>query len=193
MLFVKDMLFLDGAMAVMAPDVDVLGEIVKVVMYFHVQPRRAHRPGDGPGSRAPSRPSTSPASGPRSAITEPVDHLTYRELQGDAASSSESALEQRQRGDGAADVSDGVSRLGRCYADALDGASDGEVEHSARGRPGPRLAVGLVLGDVLDLLGGRGGTRRATAVTLHAVAGGDIGDADLTGVDVRCRNPRCRR
>jgi len=35
MLFVKDLLFLDGAMAIMAPDVDLLGEIMKVVIYFH--------------------------------------------------------------------------------------------------------------------------------------------------------------
>ena len=39
MLYVKDMLFLDGALAVMAPNVDVIGEIVKVVMYFHERPR----------------------------------------------------------------------------------------------------------------------------------------------------------
>ena len=36
MLFVKDLLFFDGAMALMAPDVDLLAEIMKVVMYFHV-------------------------------------------------------------------------------------------------------------------------------------------------------------
>ncbi len=35
MLFVKDMLFLDGAMALMAPDIDILGEIVNIVVYFH--------------------------------------------------------------------------------------------------------------------------------------------------------------
>jgi ubiquinone biosynthesis protein len=36
MLFVKDLLFFDGAMSLMAPDVDLLGEIMKVVMYFHL-------------------------------------------------------------------------------------------------------------------------------------------------------------
>jgi ubiquinone biosynthesis protein len=36
MLFVKDLLFFDGAMALMAPDVDLLAEIMKVVMHFHV-------------------------------------------------------------------------------------------------------------------------------------------------------------
>jgi ubiquinone biosynthesis protein len=34
MLFVKDILFLNGAMATMAPDVDILGEILTVVTYF---------------------------------------------------------------------------------------------------------------------------------------------------------------
>ncbi len=35
MLFVKDILFLNGAMATMAPDVDILGEILAVVTYFN--------------------------------------------------------------------------------------------------------------------------------------------------------------
>jgi ubiquinone biosynthesis protein len=35
MLFVKDMLFLNGAMADMAPDVDILNEILEVVGYFN--------------------------------------------------------------------------------------------------------------------------------------------------------------
>ncbi|MDA8266890.1 MAG: AarF/UbiB family protein [Actinomycetota bacterium] len=35
MLFVKDMLFLDGALAVMAPDLDILAEIASLVTYFH--------------------------------------------------------------------------------------------------------------------------------------------------------------
>ena len=39
MLFVKDILFLDGAMALMAPDVDLLGEIMNVVMLFPRTPR----------------------------------------------------------------------------------------------------------------------------------------------------------
>jgi ubiquinone biosynthesis protein len=34
MLFVKDILFLNGAMATMAPDVDILGEVLAVVTYF---------------------------------------------------------------------------------------------------------------------------------------------------------------
>lgn len=35
MLFVKDLLFLDGSMAIMAPDVDLLAEIMRVAFYFH--------------------------------------------------------------------------------------------------------------------------------------------------------------
>jgi ubiquinone biosynthesis protein len=35
MLFIKDILFLNGAMATMAPDVDILGEILAVVTYFN--------------------------------------------------------------------------------------------------------------------------------------------------------------
>ncbi len=35
MLFVKDLLFLDGALAVMAPELDILGEIAALVAWFH--------------------------------------------------------------------------------------------------------------------------------------------------------------
>ena len=62
MLFVKDILFLNGAMATMAPDVDILGEILAVVTYFTERHGeriarevgvgcwpRAHRPGRLPG------------------------------------------------------------------------------------------------------------------------------------------------
>jgi len=34
-LFVKDLLFLDGALSVMAPDLDILSEITSLVTYFH--------------------------------------------------------------------------------------------------------------------------------------------------------------
>jgi ubiquinone biosynthesis protein len=34
MLFVKDLLFLDGALATLAPDVDLLGEVVSISAYF---------------------------------------------------------------------------------------------------------------------------------------------------------------
>ncbi|HUC35740.1 MAG TPA: AarF/UbiB family protein [Acidimicrobiales bacterium] len=80
MLFVKDMLFLDGAMATMAPSVDVLGEIVKILTYFQVHhgERIARELGLVPG--------TLPAvemAGIRASfgLGEDVDHLTHRELQ----------------------------------------------------------------------------------------------------------------
>jgi len=95
MLFVKDMVFLDGAMASMAPTVDVLAEIVAVVMYFHVHhgERIAREMGLADG--------TVPAvdiDGIRASfgITEPVDHLTYRELQ-ERRDVIRHRMEQRQR------------------------------------------------------------------------------------------------
>ena len=57
MLFVKDILFLNGAMATMAPDVDILGEILAVVSYFteHHGERIAREVGRRAG-REPDRP-----------------------------------------------------------------------------------------------------------------------------------------
>ena len=95
MLFVKDMVFLDGAMASMAPTVDVLAEIVAVVMYFHVKhgERIAREMGLADGAV--------PAidiDGIRASfgITEPVDHLTYRELQ-ERRELIRRRMEQRQK------------------------------------------------------------------------------------------------
>jgi len=79
MLFVKNMLFLNGAMATMAPDVDILGEIMAVVTYFteHHGERIAREVGfevttdsiDLDGYRA--------AMG----FTEEADAITFRDLQ----------------------------------------------------------------------------------------------------------------
>jgi ubiquinone biosynthesis protein len=95
MLFVKDMVFLDGAMAQMAPNVDVLAEIVAVVMYFHVKhgERIAREMGLADGAV--------PAidmDGIRASfgITEPVDSLTYRELQ-ERRELIRKRMEQRQK------------------------------------------------------------------------------------------------
>jgi ubiquinone biosynthesis protein len=95
MLYVKDMVFLDGAMAQMAPHVDVLAEIVAVVMYFHVHhgERIAREMGLADGA-VPAL----DIDGIRASfgITEPVDHLTYRELQ-DRRELIRRRMEQRQR------------------------------------------------------------------------------------------------
>ncbi|HTZ08628.1 MAG TPA: AarF/UbiB family protein [Acidimicrobiales bacterium] len=80
MLYVKDMLFLDGALAVMAPNVDVIGEIVQVVLYFH------ERHGDRIAREMGVEPGTIPGpdvAGIRASlgVGDDVDALTYRQLQ----------------------------------------------------------------------------------------------------------------
>jgi ubiquinone biosynthesis protein len=80
MLYVKDMLFLDGALAVMAPDVDMIAEIVSIVMHFY------ERHGTRIAKEMGMDPSLLPEidlEGIRASfgITEPVERLTYRELQ----------------------------------------------------------------------------------------------------------------
>ena len=80
MLFVKDMLFLDGAMATMAPNVDVLAEIVKIFTYFQV------RHGDRIARELGLAPEAVPAvevAGIRASfgLSEDVQSITYRELQ----------------------------------------------------------------------------------------------------------------
>ena len=105
MLYVKDMLFLDGALAVMAPDVDMIAEIVSIVMHFY----------ERHGTRIAQEMGMDPASLPEIdlegirasfGVTEPVERLTYRELQ-DRRELIRKRLEQhnrnrrgRHRGDG---------------------------------------------------------------------------------------------
>ena len=67
MLFIKDLLFLDGALATLAPDVDLFQEITDVASYFATRygERIARRSGSIPGSRrwiskASKHPSASP-------------------------------------------------------------------------------------------------------------------------------------
>ena len=79
MLFVKNMLFLNGAMAAMAPDVDILGEIMAVVTYFteHHGERIAREVGFEVTS------ATIDLDGYRAAMgfTEETDAITFRDLQ----------------------------------------------------------------------------------------------------------------
>jgi ubiquinone biosynthesis protein len=79
MLFVKNMLFLNGAMATMAPDVDILGEIVAIVTYFteHHGERIAREVGFEVNS------DTIDLDGYRAAMgfTEADDAITFRDLQ----------------------------------------------------------------------------------------------------------------
>ena len=80
MLYVKNMVFLDGAIARLAPDLDILAEIANISMLF------AQRHGERIADRARHRPrhvssSTSTASRRASASTPTSTRLTYRELQ----------------------------------------------------------------------------------------------------------------
>jgi ubiquinone biosynthesis protein len=80
MLFVKDMLFVDGALATMAPDVDLFSEVMQIATYFTV------RHGGQIASEIGVDPRTNPVDmdGLRAAVGVPadVDRLSYRELQG---------------------------------------------------------------------------------------------------------------
>jgi ubiquinone biosynthesis protein len=79
MLFVKNLLFLNGSMAIMAPDVDILGEVMAIVTYFsqhhgeriarEMGVRLADIPVDLDGYRA--------AMG----YADATDRITFRELQ----------------------------------------------------------------------------------------------------------------
>ncbi len=94
MLFVKDMLFLDGAMALMAPDVDILAEIVAIVMYFH------ENHGERIARDMGLEPAPAPAidlDGVRASfgLTGPVERFTYRELR-ERRELIRHRLEQRQ-------------------------------------------------------------------------------------------------
>jgi len=79
MLFVKNMLFLNGAMATMAPDVDILGEIVAIVTYFTA--RHGERIAREVGFEVSS--DTIDLDGYRAAMgfTEETDAITFRDLQ----------------------------------------------------------------------------------------------------------------
>jgi ubiquinone biosynthesis protein len=79
MLFVKDILFLNGAMATMAPDVDILGEILAVVSYF------TERHGEQIAREVGVELVASPIDldGYRAALgfAEETDAITFRDLQ----------------------------------------------------------------------------------------------------------------
>ena len=79
MLFGKNLLFLNGAMATMAPDVDILGEVVAITTYF--ADRHGERIAQELGRT--DLPAAVDLDGVRAAlgIAEPVESITYRELQ----------------------------------------------------------------------------------------------------------------
>ena len=81
MLYVKDMLFLDGALALMAPDIDLIAEIVSIVMHFHERHGERIAREIGMTSRQEIPDLDLDAIRASFGVTEPVEALTYRELQ----------------------------------------------------------------------------------------------------------------
>jgi ubiquinone biosynthesis protein len=79
MLFVKDLLFLDSALATLAPDVDLFSEITSVAMYFATRygERIAHDVGIDPRTQAVDLEGVKASFG----LTNDIDKLTYRDLQ----------------------------------------------------------------------------------------------------------------
>jgi ubiquinone biosynthesis protein len=79
MLFVKNLLFLNGSMAIMAPDVDILGEVMAIVTYF--SENHGERIAREMGVQLSDIPVD--LDGYRAAIgyVDPADRITFRELQ----------------------------------------------------------------------------------------------------------------
>jgi ubiquinone biosynthesis protein len=79
MLFVKDLLFLDGSLATLAPDIDLFSEVAIVATYFtnRYGERIAHDIGVDPRQRPVDMGGVRVAIG----VGEDVESLTYRDLQ----------------------------------------------------------------------------------------------------------------
>jgi ubiquinone biosynthesis protein len=79
MLFVKDLLFLDGALATLAPDVDLFQEITQVATYFATRygERIAQDVGIDPRQQVVDLEGFKASIG----LTNDVETLTYRDLQ----------------------------------------------------------------------------------------------------------------
>jgi ubiquinone biosynthesis protein len=79
MLFIKDMLFLDGAIANLAPDIDLFAEITHVATYFAQRhgDQIAREVGIDPRHLEIDLESIKGSMG----LTNDVDSITYRDLQ----------------------------------------------------------------------------------------------------------------
>jgi len=79
MLFVKDLLFVDGSLATLAPDIDLFTEVTEIATYFanRYGDRIAHDIGIDPRERPLDIAGVKAAVG----VSEDVDSLTYRDLQ----------------------------------------------------------------------------------------------------------------
>jgi ubiquinone biosynthesis protein len=94
MLFIKDMLFLDGAIANLAPDIDIFAEITHVATYFAERhgDRIAGEVGIDPRNLEIDLESIKGSMG----ITNEVDSITYRDLQ-KRREIIQSRMEERRR------------------------------------------------------------------------------------------------
>jgi ubiquinone biosynthesis protein len=79
MLFVKDLLFVDGSLATLAPDIDLFSEVTEIASYFAERygDRIAHDIGIDPRERPLEIAGVRAAVG----VSEDVESLTYRDLQ----------------------------------------------------------------------------------------------------------------
>jgi ubiquinone biosynthesis protein len=79
MLFVKDLLFIDGSLATLAPDVDLFGEVTAIANYFTSRygERIAHDIGIDPRERPVDMAGVRAAVG----VGDEVETLSYRDLQ----------------------------------------------------------------------------------------------------------------
>ena len=80
MLFVKNMMFLNSATAILAPDLDMLQQMMAIYMYFARDARRAHH------ARGRDRRAATPTPDPDAMkaafmVDSDVDTLTFRDLQ----------------------------------------------------------------------------------------------------------------
>ena len=91
MLYVKNMVFIDGAIARLAPDLDILGEIASISVRFAT--RHGARLGADLGARPSSPTSTSTSVKGGFGLDQDVDRLTHRDLQARRA-----LIQQRMRG-----------------------------------------------------------------------------------------------
>jgi ubiquinone biosynthesis protein len=79
MLFVKDILFLNGSMATLAPDVDILGEILAVITYF--TERHGERIARDIGAELAESPIDLDGYRAAMGFTEDTGAITFRDLQ----------------------------------------------------------------------------------------------------------------
>ncbi len=79
MLFVKNLMFIDGAIATLAPDLDILGEIANVTMYFATQHGETIAKQLGIGGEEWEFDMDGVKAG--FGISDDIDRLTYRDLQ----------------------------------------------------------------------------------------------------------------